>query len=72
MVHKSRRTGAKTCSKPNRGLYFNGRGIAQFYQEAIECYQKAAKRDESIAESILVLMHFEGRGVAKSGEDALI
>jgi len=51
--------------------YYNGTGVKQDYQEAMNWFIKSANQGNSIAQYNIGLMYFNGDGVTKNYEEAL-
>ena len=47
-------------------MYYNGQGVPQNYEQAVQWFQKAADQGEAIAQFNLGLMYANGWGVAKN------
>ena len=46
-------------------MYFQGRGVAQDYKQAVAWTRKAAEQGHAQAQGVLGAMYFHGRGVAQ-------
>ena len=46
-------------------LYYNGYGVAQDYQKAMEWYQKAAAQNDAVAQKNIGELYFYGQGVSE-------
>ena len=52
--------------------YFNGNGVPEDYQKAVEWYRKAAEQGDEMAQWFLGGMYDEGKGVPKDINQALL
>jgi len=58
-------------AQSNLGVaYYNGEGVAQNYEKAIEWWQKAAQQKDILAQYCLGVAYMEGLGVATNNEKA--
>lgn len=53
------------------GAYYNGKGLEQSYQKAVEWYTKASDLGDGKSQYYLAFCYYEGKGVQKSKTKAL-